>query len=389
MRENSLEEDRSCPRRDQNGKLHRQQVGPFLEPAKRAVEKCRSDVREGKFFPERIEQRVVLFGEIAKDYLKTRKTKRDFKHDEDRVELLLEGRKPRKKDKSARSIKAQRIEPPVKQQGPKGLKSLPISELTPGRLEEHLGMLTETYKWAPATYNRYRAVLSGIFRWAIKNEKAKANPVRETAHRKENNSRVRWLTDKEEKSLMDYIHANCPAREAEVLVAIHSGMRRSEQYHTAQVPDGGLKWENINLRSSMIRLPRSESGRPREIPINSVLTKALLSVPRSASPYVFEGTDPNKWFVKACREAKVKNFHWHDLRRTFASLLAEAGVPIRTIADLMGHSEIQTTPRYAHLAPGYLAEAVERLTAPVTVPEGEPTDTGIDTKELEPSVKVG
>ena len=181
---------------------------------------------------------------------------------------------------------------------------MPLSELTPGRIEQHLGILAETYKCKPATYNRYRAIISGVFRCAIKSEKAKTNPVRETGHRKGNNSRVRWLTDKEEKGLMDYIRANCREREAEILVALHSGIRRSEQYHASQVPDGGLKWEHINLRSSMMRLPRSKNERPREIPINSVLRKALLSIPRTTSSCVFEGTDPDKWFVGAAGEPR-------------------------------------------------------------------------------------
>jgi site-specific recombinase XerC len=62
-----------------------------------------------------------------------------------------------------------------------------------------------------------------------------------------------------------------------------------------------------------------------------------------------------------------------------------AGVPIRAVAELMGHTELQTTLRYAHLAPGYLAEAVERLAAPTAVQ----TDTPIDTGEIEALVKVG
>jgi hypothetical protein len=52
-------------------------------------------------------------------------------------------------------------------------------------------------------------------------------------------------------------------------------------------------------------------------------------------------------------------------------------------ADLMGHTEVQTTARYAYLAPGYLAEAVEKLAAPIPTPEGDQTDTAIDTEVLE------
>jgi len=64
------------------------------------------------------------------------------------------------------------------------------------------------------------------------------------------------------------------------------------------------------LRGGIIRLPRSKSGRSRQIPINSVLRKTLLAIPRTTSPYVFEGTDPGKWLAKALQKARIKNFHW-------------------------------------------------------------------------------
>ena len=78
-----------------------------------------------------------------------------------------------------------------------------------------------------------------------------------------------------------------------------------------------------------------------------------------------------------------KDFHWHDLRHTFASRLAMAGVPIRTLADLMGHTEVQTTTRYAHLARGYLAEAVKKLAPSIAATEASQTDTATGTEVLE------
>lgn len=120
----------------------------------------------------------------------------------------------------------------------------------------------------------------------------------------------------------------------EIIVALHSAMRCSEQFRTAQVPDGGLKWEHINFRAGVIRLPRGKSNKPREIPMNSVLRETPRSIPRRiSSPYVFDGTDPAKWFREVLNDAGIRNFHWHDLRLTFASRLAMAGVPIRHIAD--------------------------------------------------------
>ncbi|MGA2076604.1 MAG: site-specific integrase [Terriglobia bacterium] len=345
---------------DQNGKLHREKVGPFLEQAKGAVEKRRSEVRELKFFPEKIKQRVVLFAEIAKEYLSyfQKTARRDKVHIAQRVPVLLEV-----------------------------LKNEPVKEMTPGRLDVALADVAEKRGWSASTQNRYRSLLSGIFRHAVKKGNLEWNPIRETTHFKENNQRVRYLTDEEEGRLMAVVRSRWPERESEIVVALHSGMRRSEQYRTAQVPDGGLKWEHINFRANVIRLPRSKPGKAREIPMNSTLCETLRAIPMHIdSPYVFEGTDPAKWFGKALRAAKIENFHWHDLRHSFASRLAMAGVPMRHIAELMGHSEIQTTMRYAHLQPGHLAEAVERLVGAVNALESTgkvqnrlQTDTAIST----------
>jgi integrase len=322
---------------DRNGKRHREKASPLLEGAKAALEKRRTQIRELKFFPDKLKQRTVLFADIAKEYLAGMRQgrNRDKQHAEQRVPVLLQA-----------------------------LKDAALKELTPGRLDSVLTGLADQRDWTPATQNRYRSLLSGIFRLAVRNGRTASNPVRETTHLHENNKRCRYLSDDEEAKLMTVIRAGPPEREAEIVVALHSGMRRSEQYQTCQVPDGGLKWEHLNLRVGVIRLPRSKSGKARDIPMNSVLRETLGSLPqRIDSPYVFDGTDPNKWFGKAIKRAGIRDFHWHDLRHTFASRLAMAGVPLRHIAELLGHSEIQTTMRYAHLQPGHLADAVEKLAA--------------------------
>lgn len=347
---------------DQHGRIHREKGSPLLEGAKAALEKRRTEVREQKFFPEKVKQHSVLFGELAKDYLKLAKgRKRSWDHDQDHLDNLLPA-----------------------------LKDVALSDLTPGRLESVLGVLAAEREWAPATFNRHRATLSGVFQLALHNGKVQSNPARLVTRRKENNQRVRFLSQDEEARLIAVVRLRWPGREAEIITAIHSGMRRSEQYRTAQVPDGGLKWEHINFRAGVIRLARSKSGKPREIPINSVLRGTVRAIPQKIdSPYVFDGTDPQKWFGKALSAAGIKDFHWHDLRHTFASRLAVAGVPMRHIADLMGHSEIQTTMRYAHLQPGHLADAVERLAMPERVENGGQTDIATDTKHFAVSEKVG
>jgi integrase len=255
-------------------------------------------------------------------------------------------------------------------------RDVPTAGLTPGRIEKDLSECAEQDEWMPATSNRYRALVSGVFSLAIRNRKATINPIRGTKHRVENNVRVRYLNGEEEMQLMDHVRVNCPEHEAEIVVALHSGMRRSEQYVTPDWPDGGLKWQHINFRNQVITLPRSKDGESRHIPMNSTLRKTLEQLRKAASSLcVFPVEPPDAWFPKACEEAKVEDFTWHCLRHTFASRLVMAGADLRIVQELLGHKSIITTTRYAHLAPEHQAEAVERLVAS--------TDTTIETEKAE------
>jgi len=107
---------------------------------------------------------------------------------------------------------------------------------------------------------------------------------------------------------------------SEITVALHSGMRRSEQYVTPDCADGGLMWQHIDFRNDVITLPRSKHGESRHIPMNSTLRKTLEELHKSAnSPYVFPVDPPDRWFPEVCGKAKIQGFTWHYLRHTFAS----------------------------------------------------------------------
>ena len=319
---------------DTVGRIHREKIGPFLGQAQAAYQKRKSEVREGKFFPGKINQRAVAFVEAALDFLSySKKAKRSYSHDASRMERLL-----------------------------RLWRDCPLADLSPGRVERDLSECAVQEDWSPATYNRYRALASAVFSLAIRNRKSTINPVRGTRHRIENNARVRYLSDEEEAFLVDCVRSYCPKREPEILVALHSGMRRSEQYATADCPEGGLKWEHIDSTSRVITIPRSKHGERRYIPMNSVLREILLKLKESKrSAYVFPSKPPDKWFPEVLRESGIEDFTWHCLRHTFASRLVMAGVDLRTVQELLGHKSIITTMRYAHLAPGHKAEAVERL----------------------------
>jgi integrase len=72
-------------------------------------------------------------------------------------------------------------------------------------------------------------------------------------------------------------------------------------------------------------------------------------------------TDIKKSFTTACRRAGIEDFRVHDLRHTFASWLVMEGAPLTEVRDLLGHTTVRMTERYAHLAPDNHRSAIERL----------------------------
>jgi len=140
-------------------------------------------------------------------------------------------------------------------------------------------------------------------------------------------------------------------------------MRRSEQF--------SLEWSQTDLKARRIHLLKTKNGSDRVIPLNSVAVAALerqREVSRdSARVFVTDDGKPfirkpiRRWFEEAVAKAEIKDFSWHCLRHTFCSRLVMAGVPLKTVQELMGHKTIQMTARYAHLSPGHLQNAVELL----------------------------
>jgi integrase len=147
-----------------------------------------------------------------------------------------------------------------------------------------------------------------------------------------------------------------------VLLALNTGLRRGELL--------GLTWADVNWTSRLlaVRGVTAKSGLTRYVPLNEEAVKVLRAWPfQIGKGYVFPGPTGERMeslktaWLKIATAAKLDDFTFHDLRHTFASKLVMAGVGLNTVRELLGHSDLKMTLRYAHLAPEHKAAAVAKL----------------------------
>lgn len=158
-----------------------------------------------------------------------------------------------------------------------------------------------------------------------------------------------------------------------IVVALRTGLRQGELL--------ALRWDDVDLaagrlivRRNLVRgnLGTPKSGRNREVPLSDGTIRALKAHRHLRSELVFcqpSGEILNKEKCKhpiwrACKRAGLRRLGWHVCRHSFASHLAMRGVPLKVVQELLGHSTIQMTMRYAHLAPVVKRDAVALLDRP-------------------------
>jgi integrase len=176
---------------------------------------------------------------------------------------------------------------------------------------------------------------------------------------REPEGRIRWITRQDAQRLLD---ASSDMIADLVAIGLYTGMRTGEIF--------ALEWSRVDRDRGIITLEaeHTKSRRRRTIPIHAVVAQALERRRERCghSPFVFcsdagHVVDLKKGFAAACRRAGIANFRPHDMRHTCASWLVMAGVPLPEVRDLLGHSSIKVTERYAHLAPENLRAAIDRL----------------------------
>lgn len=181
--------------------------------------------------------------------------------------------------------------------------------------------------------------------------------------------RIRWIDQVDAVRLVEAAErfARRPHLVNFIRLGLHTGCRRGELL--------GLEWSRVDRSRRLLRLEaeHTKAGRRRVVPLNDEAMAALdgqrewLRRRGIVSPWVF-GLAPDrrittfqKGFKAACRRAGIEDFRIHDMRHTFASWLVMAGVSLYVVKDLLGHSSITVTERYAHLSPDQGRSAVQLL----------------------------
>jgi integrase len=230
--------------------------------------------------------------------------------------------------------------------------------------------------------------LSSVLSRAVKLGKLGENPIRKVEKpRIDRRPKIRFLDDAEEFRLRDALKArdakmrmarasaNVWRRERSreilpslphygdhvtpaVLLSINTGLRRGELLK--------LRWKSIDFARRLLTVegPDSKTRQTRHVPLNGEAMRVLESWREQSGdgPRVFEiSTGFKTAWGHILKRANIVGFRWHDLRHHFASRLVQHGVPLNTVRDLLGHSSIAMSLRYAHLAPDQRREAVAML----------------------------
>jgi len=131
------------------------------------------------------------------------------------------------------------------------------------------------------------------------------------------------------------------------MLAAYTGLRRGELFR--------LTKDNL-VDGCIVLDAKTKSGRPRVVPVPAEALRIAEILPLPLS-------DPQlrKEWDKARKRTGFTDIRFHDLRHTYASWLVQAGAPLKAVQDLLGHSTLSMTQRYAHLGTEHLKDAVKLI----------------------------
>ena len=218
---------------------------------------------------------------------------------------------------------------------------------------------------APGSANRLLILMRYVFnltlRWEVPG--VKANPCKGVPLMEENNKKERYLSAQEAQRLYEAVRRSAnPMLRYIVPMLILTGARKRE------VLDA--RWEDFDRERRIWRIPMTKAGRARHVPLSDGALAVLKAVPPiPGCGWVFPNPTTHRPYVSifyawdtARSRANLSDVRVHDLRHSFASLLINSGRTLYEVQHILGHTQVKTTQRYAHLSQDTLLAAANAAT---------------------------
>ena len=232
-------------------------------------------------------------------------------------------------------------------------------------------------KVSPKTVDHYLSLIHSIFEHAIHSlEIHTENPVRKVKRPEYDNRKTRFFSHEQAELLLEHLNKpNTMTVHDQTIMGIYSGMRFSEI--------SNLKWTDINFNTSLIEIRNTKTSLNRQAYITDPIEQMLKrrgADPKKDPVHVFRsrrGKDQrhvSSTFYRALKDlgfnsdglARIDRLDFHSTRHTFGSWLAQEGISLYEIGELMGHQDVSQTKRYAKLLPETKRRAVESLVKAAT-----------------------
>ncbi len=243
------------------------------------------------------------------------------------------------------------------------LRHMKVADVTFSDID---GLHRKLSKAAPYRANRAAAVLSKMFSLAIKWGWRSDNPAK-GIERNQEDKRHRYLSGDELGRLTLALADHKDQQGANIIrLLLLTGARKGEVL--------AMRWEHLDLEAGVWTKPGATTKQKTEhrVPLSAPARQLLAGLSHDGE-YVFPGRggrghreDVKADWAALCEAAKITGARVHDLRHTYASVLASAGLSLPVIGALLGHTQPATTARYSHLFDDPLRAATERVGAIVT-----------------------
>lgn len=236
-----------------------------------------------------------------------------------------------------------------------------LTDIEPRAISQWLGE-KRAEGLAPATVEKIRVIFGRSFelgaKWGIPG--TDKNPVRAVSRKLFQNARERYLSAEEVGRLREAVAASQNTQLQYIVgLLLLTGARKRELLDA--------RWDHITVERKSWHIPTSKNGRGRHVPLSTAALAIIETLPRFQDcPWLVPNpatglpfTDLKNSWSRAIRVAKLPGLRIHDLRHSAASFMVNSGIDLFAVGKVLGHANVASTSRYAHLANSTLLAAVE------------------------------